>query len=206
MTIDPHDLRPVAALFVSGRSIYRHLPGVDPYHRARPAALFKHDRPVVAHPPCRTWSRSLSHQARPVDVDQEQELARWAVRTVIICGGVLEQPAHSKLWDAMRLPMPYQPAPALLYTIALDQSWFGFGAPKKTWLLISRVPRCQIPPIPFILRHEKTGDITTMSTQERSRTMPLFADWLVAVARRSWWSLPVRLHPDTKTPGRKEIA
>lgn len=183
-------LQPVAVLCASGRSIYRHLPQVLVYDEARDARTFHGREPVIAHPPCRTWSKHFRTQAKPPDREAEMELGRFAVRTVIANGGVLEQPAGSLLFTEMQLPMPNEPEDPFLYTLYIEQRWFQFPTRKATWLLIAGLPRHQLPPIPFEMRTTAVtfGDLTKAG---RSQTTKQFAEWLCQVARSTWWSLGV---------------
>lgn len=189
MPKNPHAnqrIQTVAALFVSGRSIYRHMPNVRAYGLREDAMTFNGNVPVVAHPPCRTWSRTLRHQAKPNSLVYEQSLGLWAAQVVMANGGVLEQPAHSLLWAAAKLPMPSRPADAFCYTIVVEQRWWGYRSRKATWLLICGVPRHYLPPMPFSLVAEES-DCLGLSQCGRSRTMPAFAAWLCQIARCSWW-------------------
>ncbi len=173
---------------VSGRSIYHHLPGVDAYDERRDARTFAGGCPVVAHPPCRTWSKYLRHMARPANIQAEQDLARWCVRQVLEFGGVLEQPAGSHLWDDQDLPVPNSPDDPFLYTVYVEQGWWGYASRKPTWVLVSGVPRCQLPRLPLALNDAKSLALGR-SQFARSRTMAGFADWLCQTARASWWPL-----------------
>lgn len=175
-------LRPVAALCVSGRSIYKHLPGVVAFDRQRDARSFAGDMPAIAHPPCRLWSKFLSAQAKSSDPEGERELGRWCVRTVLRCGGVLEQPAGSRLWSDMRLPLPHRSLQGDVFTLYVEQSWFGYASRKGTWLLVVGVPFRELPPLPFRL---PLGTVEKLSRFGRSRTVTAFAEWLVAIARRA---------------------
>ncbi len=174
----------IAALFVSGRSIYKHLPGVDAYDSKRDARTFRANTPAVAHPPCRLWSKTLRHQAKSPAPLEEMECGRWAVRTILKCGGVLEQPAGSHLFAEMGLTVPMRPPHGQFFTMYVEQSWFGYASRKATWLLIAGVPFHQVPPVPFSLV-ERANGITGLSSAARSRTMPAFAKWLCEIARRA---------------------
>lgn len=179
--------RPVSALLVSRRSIYKHLDGVDCFDSSRNAANFAGLTPVVAHPPCRCWSKYLASQARPKDRAAEMNLGLWAVEKVMACGGVLEQPAGSKLWEACQLPRPGDNTDPFCYTVYLEQSWFGFPTPKTTWILVCGVPRANLPAVPFKLMPKSLVDFQKLNAFQRSRTMMPFAEWLCQTARATWW-------------------
>lgn len=172
--------RPIAALCVSGRSIYKHLPGVEAYDARRDARTFPANTPAVAHPPCRCWSKYLRHQAKPLDANAEMELGRWCVRTILQCGGVLEHPAGSHLFAEMGLPMPNHPE-EVGFTVYVEQKWFGYATRKPTWVFVAGVPMHQLPPLPFSLVNDAKSPV--LSSFGRSRTMPGFARWLCQVAR-----------------------
>lgn len=175
----------ISALCVSGRSIYKHLPGVDCYDRHRDARQFNGRNPVVTHAPCRTWSKFLSHQAKPPDLKAEQDLAFFCLDKVLTNGGVFEHPAGSRFWEAAGLPLPNQPGETFLYSIYVEQAWFAFASRKPTWLLIAGLPRCALPPVPFSLAKDQTA--RHGSQFDRARTMASFARWLCQVARLTWW-------------------
>jgi len=175
-------VRTVAALCVAGRSIYKYLPGVEVFDRRRDARTFNANMPAAAHPPCRLWSKFLRHQAKSPDPEGERELGRWCVRTVMRCGGVVEQPAGSGLWADMGLPMPNQPAQDGVFTIYVEQGWFGFASRKPTWLLCCGVPISSIQ-IPF--RFERASPISGLSAFGRSRSVTAFAEFLLGIARAS---------------------
>ena len=186
------NLRTVAALCVSGRSIYKHLPGVDAFDAGRDARTFAGGITVVAHPPCRCWSKYLRHQAKPLDARAEMELGLWCVRQVVEHGGVLEQPAGSGLFAAAGVPVPnVQGESPLLFSLYVEQGWFGYPMRKRTWVLVSGVPKAAVPAVPFNLSVAPSSP-EGLSHFARSRTVDAFAEWLCQVARLTWWSLPVR--------------
>ena len=173
-------MRQVAALFVQPRSVYRQIDGVDCWDAARDARLFCGGFPVVAHPPRRGWGRlaSLAHV-----VPGELDLARFAVSKVRACGGVLEHPGFSRLWDDQGLPSPGDGRDSFGgFTFPVDQGWFGHRAPKRTWLYVCGVG--ELPPFPLVLG-VPPGRVEMMCRQERERTPVAFARWLVQLARLS---------------------
>lgn len=187
----------VAALYIDPRGPYPRMEGVDCWDEARDARLYTGPYPVVAHPPCGPWGR-LRHLCRV----QVADLAPRAIEQVRAFGGVLEHPAHSRLWRHARLPEPGElPDEHGGYTLAVNQVDWGHVARKPTWLYLVRVPcvRLEMPeprePTHWISggrgregKKRKTTPvppgIKVCSAQARRRTPPAFAEWLVALARR----------------------
>lgn len=176
--------RHVAALCVAARSAYQGMDGVDCYDQVRDARTFDGGMPIVAHPPCRSWSAYCAHQAKPDP--GERELGIWCCDQLREHGGVLEQPAHSRLFAAAGLPMPGKPK-GELWTLPVWQCWWGYPMRKATWLCFAKVPRDQIQ-TPFSL-HSPGADRRRqqlMSKNQRSHTCEPMARWLVDAARMAY--------------------
>lgn len=174
----------VAVLCASTRSIYHKLPSVDVYDKLRDARMFSGGCPVVAHPPCRAWSAYCSHQAKPEP--GEKELGLWCCDMLRQCGGVLEHPAHSRLFAAAALPMPGC-SDGKLWSAFVLQSWWGDSRRKATWLCFSGIDRSEVE-FPFALRATDKGDRRrwqVMSKHQRSATNETFARWIVEVAAKA---------------------
>lgn len=175
----------VAVLCVAKKSVYKTLKGVECYDQTRDVRTFAGGMPVVAHPPCRSWSAFCAHQAKPEP--GEKELGPLCVEWLKKCGGVLEHPAHSRLWDACNLPKPGQAHRGNgLWAIEVLQSWWGDTRTKATWLCFSNVnPIFVVYPLQL---HEPHGDRRRwqlMGKQQRSATHPALAQWLVDMARNA---------------------
>lgn len=197
----------IAALYVDPRGPYAAMPGVICYTVGREQSEFfrKDDGrsydgpgPVVAHPPCGPWGK-LRHLSGASEA--ERTLAPSAVGQVRRWGGVLEHPAGSKLWEALGLPLPgAEPDRRGGYTIAVSQCEWGHPARKRTWLYLVGVPASAIEAPPFPGRaptHWASGSrgkssrrgapvppgIKVCSAQQRNRTPPLFAEYLVRLAQ-----------------------
>ena len=99
-------MRTISALCVAPRSNYKQLEDLECYDAKRDARTFPGDTPIVAHPPCRSWSRFTKQQSKPPP--GEKELAPLCVEFLRRCGGIREHPAHSHLWDHCNLPAPGQ--------------------------------------------------------------------------------------------------
>lgn len=124
------------------------------------------------------------HQAKPLP--GETDLGLWCVQQVIEHGGILEQPAYSKLWSAAGLPHPKsEPVPGNnLHSIAVWQAWWGFPMRKATWLLISKIdPKLVQTPIQLASSGCDRRREQVMSKNQRAATSPAFARWLVDLAR-----------------------
>lgn len=174
----------VAVLCAARNSIYKTMEGVNVYDASRDVKTFPGGMPVVCHPPCRAWSAYCRHQAKPLP--GEKDLAPLCVDWLRKCGGVLEHPAHSRLWDELDLPKPSQPERDGLWCMWVQQNWWGDTRTKNTWLLFCGVNKFQIE-LPFAL-HNPNGDRRRwqlMSKNQRAATTPAFASWLVDVARKS---------------------
>lgn len=185
--------RQVAALFVMKNSVYHDCAGVDCWDAERDARLWGGGSPVVAHPPCRAWSRLRHFSKAP---ESEKELALLAVELVRTWGGVLEHPSGSRLWDSAGLPRPGGQGrdKAGGWSLAVSQRWWGHRAEKRTWLYIVGVAAMALPPYPLVLgsadytiggrRRDLPGcAIGEISKSERIATPRAFARWLVEVAR-----------------------
>lgn len=178
------DKRKIAALCVARNSIYKTMPGVDAWDIDRGVINFPGDRPVVCHPPCRAWSAFCAHQAKPPA--GEKELAPLCVGLMRSCGGILEHPAHSRLWTYMNLPLPGELPRNGWWSLAVKQCWWGDVRTKATWLLFSGVDPA-IVSTPFRL-HNPSSDKARwnkMSKNQRAATPIAFAEWLVDLSRRS---------------------
>lgn len=91
----------VAALYVMADGPYPKLVA-NWYDEKRDAKLYDGPFPVVAHPPCGPWSKM-----RHLCTKQDKTCAPRAVEQVRKFGGVLEHPAHSRLWNHCDLPLPW---------------------------------------------------------------------------------------------------
>lgn len=180
----------VAVLYARRDSIYKLDPRCDVYDIDRDARTFPGDRPVIAHPPCRSWG-SFRNFAKPAP--GEKDLGLLAVQQVRENFGVLEHPALSTLWPAAGLPRPGDRQDKFGgWTLAVDQDWFGHRAQKRTFLYIVGADPRDIPAFPLSLdipprvmtnrkglRSGMEGYRPEVTEPEREATPPLFASWLV---------------------------
>ena len=184
----------VAALYVDPRGPYPRMIDVDCWDESRDARMYDGPWPVVAHPPCRNWG-SLKHLATGDDSD----CGPRAVEQVRLFGGVLEHPARSSLFRSCGMPEPGElPDTFGGRAVEICQVDFGHVARKRTWLYV--VGTSTLPPMPAPRepthwvsggrKHQRKGSggvvppgIKVCSAQQRRRTPPAFAEWLITIAR-----------------------
>lgn len=191
----------IAALYVDPRGPYFGRPDVDPWDETRDARLYDGPHPVVAHPPCGSWSK-LKHLYKRNDAD----CAPRAVAQVRKFGGLLEHPAGSGAWNHCGLPRPNELPDGYGFAVEVQQVSWGHVARKKTWLycvgislaLVLDTMRTGGEPSHWCsgfrtstgvtpANYKRTGcavppGIKVCSAQQRRRTPPAFADWLISLA------------------------
>ncbi|HTJ17775.1 MAG TPA: hypothetical protein VL494_13440 [Steroidobacteraceae bacterium] len=173
----------------------------------RDARLYAGPAPVVAHPPCGPYSKQR-HNYRGT----EHDCAPRALEQVRAFGGVLEHPAESMFWDLAGLPKPYpRHKPGTMqysetdahgsFSISCEQVEWGHVARKPTWLYIVGADWLEVArlydarPYPGRApthwcsgnRNNKGGGsvptgIKVCSAQQRRKTPPAFAQFLLAIA------------------------
>lgn len=179
----------VAALYIDPGGPYPAIAGVDCWDLGRDAKTYAGPHPIVAHPPCGPWGR-----LRHLCTKQDPSCAIHAVEMLRLWGGVLEHPAHSKLWDHLGLPRPGELSfDADLRAVELCQVEWGHVARKRTWLLMTRsCGRLGAPPMPGRQPTHwvsgNSGEMTAAGMKRTSgplarRTPQLFATELVRIAR-----------------------
>lgn len=172
-------LAPVAVLYAMPGSVYHQL-AEDVYDERRDARTFAGGLPVVAHPPCRTWSVLRAFAKAPAG---EELCAAHAVAMVRACGGVLEHPHGSALWARWGLPLPGSGRDlAGGWSTCVDQVWFGHRAQKRTWLYVVGVEPAHVR-VPLRFDPPRVP-VQLMGQGERLRTPPAFATWLLDLAQR----------------------
>lgn len=177
----------VVALYVDPTGPYPQLVS-EWYDEARDARLYAGPWPVVAHPPCGPWG-----PMRGLCTKQERNCGPSAVNVVRAYGGVLEHPKDSTLWRHCGMPRPGDPKLDAWggRSYEVRQVAWGHSCEKPTWLYVVGVePR-------LVLAGIRTGGKATHrvtsgprgpqlpSATKRARTLtpPLFAEWLVSLAR-----------------------
>ena len=193
----------IAALYIDSRGPYPAMSGVECWDAERDARLYVGPYPVVAHPPCGPWG-ALRHLTTPgAKRAMDADCGPRAVEQVRQFGGVLEQPAGSRLWGHCGLPMTDVDAFGG-FSLAVEQVAWGHVARKKTWPYLVGIDRALAvrgvlsggTPTHWVSggrnQMRKNGragggvvpaGIKVCSAQQRRRTPPAFAEWLVSLAR-----------------------
>jgi hypothetical protein len=89
----------VAALWVHRDSHYKRIAGVECYDHDRDAYTYGGPYPVICHPPCGPWG-NYHHRSK-----QDRNAGPHALELAMLYGGVVEQPATSRLFAGGQLVM-----------------------------------------------------------------------------------------------------
>lgn len=166
------------ALFVCRQSPYWGLLGDEAcFDIERDARTYAGSDPVIAHPPCRGWGRyAYKAKVRP----GERELALFALDLVRRNGGIFEHPQSSQFWKAAGIVTGGLPDAFGGWAMDVRQCDFGHRAEKLTTLYMVGVERW--PAVPAAVERPAVT-VERLCRQERERTPPAFARWLVDLAR-----------------------
>lgn len=171
----------VVVLCAASGSVYERFECVETFDARKDARSYLGASPVICHPPCRIWSATCRQLAKPDP--GERELGLWCCDTLRRCGGILEQPAFSRLFEAGGLPMPGETI-GNVSTIEVWQCWWSFPAQKKTWLALAGIDLSQVE-IPLQLTNRGSKAMDRMSRRQRSETIEPFARWLIELASKA---------------------
>lgn len=187
----------ISALFIAPEGPYPTFDDVDCWPVERDARLYTGDNPVVAHPPCQLWvnfaalnfKRWGGEHNRP---GNDGGCFEFALATVRRCGGVLEHPAGSRAWPTFGLTPPkaagWQRVSDAEWVCEIWQSAYGHKARKRTWLLYVGQPPADLNWARLPGTHQVgwfDRNKPTLGKKEASRTPPLLARALVALASAS---------------------
>lgn len=171
----------VPVLFVHQRSNYKKVPGFDCYDEKRNALTYAGSCPVIAHPPCRLWSRLKGLSTAPAS---EKNLALWSVKLVRAVGGIVEHPYDSKLWEEINCPGVGEFDKFGGTSFVFDQFDFGYYTRKRTRIYIvglnslSELPRSN-------LRFEPVArKFDNLSPKQRSETTPELCLWFLEIIKK----------------------
>lgn len=138
----------IPVLFTQENSNYNKFEIFDCYDLQRNALSFSGRIPVIAHPPCRKFSKLRGLSTAPIS---EKKLAFFALSKVRQFGGILEHPRSSTLWLNGNFNLDGYVDSYGRFLRSVDLSWFGFPARKNTMLYFCGIAPGQLPPFPISL-------------------------------------------------------
>lgn len=170
-------------LYCQKTSVYKTL-GCDVWDAERNALCFNEPVPIIAHPPCRLFSRLRSFSNAPAC---ERLMAISAVLHIRRFGGILEHPYPSTLWQLLNLPLGSERDSFGGFTLKVNQSWFGHVTVKPTLIYIVGIEPSLVPDwcfsgtLPSHVIGRANGGKKEASKRLRSYTPIEFAKWLLAI-------------------------
>ena len=175
----------IPVLFTSHNSLYNDVDVFDCYDVKRNAFNYTGRTPLIAHPPCRLFSRlRMLSSASPI----EKKCAYFALARIRQFGGILEHPRSSTLWlnGNFKLDGSVDEYGGFLRSVNL--SWFGFPAQKKTMLYFCGINPGQLPPFPLsldavthVISSSSNNGKKELSALYRSKTPQLMIDYFLKV-------------------------
>lgn len=138
----------IPVLFTQKKSLYNNFEIFDCYDEKRNAFNFSGRCPVIAHPPCRLFSRLRKFSKADVS---EKKCAFFALSQVRMFGGILEHPRSSTLWQDGNFDLSGNLDQYGGFLRSVNLSWFGFPAEKKTMLYFVGISPSVLPPFPLDL-------------------------------------------------------
>lgn len=165
----------ISALYVNRNSIYKQL-GLDCWDQDRNALNYNGPNPVIAHPPCRLWSKWMRQFSKAPE--EEKQTAWHAFDMIMQYGGILEHPYGSRFLDRFW--------PGEIKIIEVHQSWWDYPITKRTWLMM---PEWYEYELPFKLQSEfepgQQKEWFEKNKSKRSETTLQFAKFLIETVERN---------------------
>ena len=175
----------IPVLFTAHVSFYNDNDIFDCYDVRRDAFSYTGRSPLIAHPPCRLFSRLRKFSTAGV---KEKQCAFFALDKIRRFGGILEHPRSSTLWlnGNFKLDGSVDDYGGFLRSVNL--SWFGFQAQKKTMLYFCGINPAQLPPFPLsldaithVISSGGNNGKKELSALSRSQTPRLLIDYFLEV-------------------------
>jgi hypothetical protein len=175
----------ISVLYCEPGSIYHKL-NCDVWDLKRNALLFNLPIPVIAHPPCRLWSRLHKFSTAP---QCEKLTAISALVHIRKYGGVLEHPAGSSLFKKFGIRLDGNLDHHGGFVRSVNQFWFGHRAQKKTYLYICGISPGELP-APLLSFNAITHTISSskrsstkkeVNKSEKNATPIEFAKYLISI-------------------------
>lgn len=171
----------VPVLFVHPRSNYKKLPGFDCYDEDRNALSYTGCKPVIAHPPCRLWSKLRKFSKAPFE---EKNFATWSIDLIRKVGGVVEHPYDSQLWQEIDCPDVGKFDKFGGTSFVFDQFDFGFYTRKRTRIYIVGLNSLSELPAPSIRFVPVSRKFDNLSLKQRSETTVELCLWFLEIIKK----------------------
>lgn len=181
----------VAALFVESDGPYKGERDVVLHDIGKDARNYHGPYPVVAHPPCASWSilsapREALYGLERGEDDGCFESALSSARTY---GGVVEHPAFSSAWKEFGIIEPPTFGGWVSagfcggWTCCVSQYHYGHASRKMTWLYAHG---CVLPVLKWGVPGDAGALVETMTKRERKLTPEPFKRILLRMARSQY--------------------
>ena len=164
----------IPVLFTESDSNYKLFANLDAYDLERNAFTYSDRLPLIAHPPCRLFSRLRKFSTAPA---QEKKCAFFALSKIRQFGGILEHPRSSLLWTTGNFDLSGNVDSYGGFLRSVNLSWFGFPCQKKTMLYFVGISPSQLPAFPLCfdaITHQisssKRKSLPEISKNSRSST------------------------------------
>lgn len=175
----------IPVLFTAHNSLYNDNDIFDCYDVERDAFSYTGRSPLIAHPPCRLFSRLRKFSTAAI---KEKQCAFFALARIRRFGGILEHPRSSTLWQDGNFNLDGSVDEYGGFLRSVNLSWFGFPAQKKTMLYFVGIQPGSLPSFPMSLNaitHVISSSGNTekkeLSALYRSQTPQLMIDYFLEV-------------------------
>ena len=172
-------------LFTEKNSNYLNYDEFDCFDETRNALSCSSRLPLIAHPPCRLFSRLRAFStAHP----REKLLAFFALAKVRQFGGILEHPRSSLLWKTGNFDLSGQVDQYGGFLRSVNLSWFGYPCEKKTMLYFIGISPSQLPAFPlnqsppsFIISTSSRSSLQEIPKHLRAKTPVQMIEYFITV-------------------------
>lgn len=179
-------MKKIPVLFVQQNSNYYNFDYFDCFDEKRNALTSQAREPLIAHPPCRKFSKLRSLSNAPT---KEKQLAFFALEKIRRFGGILEHPKSSTLFKTGNFKLDGSIDDYGGFLRVVNLSDFGFQAVKPTMLYFVGLTPKQLPPFPLnfnaithvISTSYKYSEKKELSRNKRSETPIQMIEYFIQV-------------------------
>jgi hypothetical protein len=175
----------IPVLFTNEKSNYNNYSIFDTYSKKRNAFTYYSRSPLIAHPPCRLFSRLRGFSTAN---KSEKKLAFFALSRVRQFGGILEHPRSSTLWKNGNFNLSGNIDEYGGFLRSVNLSWFGYPCEKKTMLYFVGIKPGDLPPFPLnllppssIISTSRSSTLPEIPKKDRSSTPAHMIEYFIEV-------------------------